>query len=384
MWTWGQAMAGAISCVSTVLMITVAHAQLLPAVPENLPEIHRLSLAGDVRAIKRAIAQDSNVVRTLDKRGCTALSWARDRTTAKALAKAGVDLNRQDADGLTALMHAAFFGRDDVIDELLKMGSDPRLLDRLGNTALHWSGTPAVARRLMRAGLRPDVRNKRGDVPATTALLFGRSEASKLLTDELRRIKDQRDWRLLDPKGMRVLVWPLLHRAMDSDDEGVISGQIAEGSKRIREALAAGGFEVVDAPRGSIPELTMSPHSRQTYERPSHPLFGAGWEGEITLLEFGEDEVMPVAKAANADLVVVPVVLAALWIQDSIRAVCVSQVSVLNTKSGTWICNPVHGLYEDRRWMVYPLAKKKNAAAQSLYKALEPFLYLCGATKKGK
>ncbi|NLH98021.1 MAG: ankyrin repeat domain-containing protein [Chthonomonadales bacterium] len=371
-------------CVWGVLILSVTHAQTRPVVPENLPELHNRAMAGDTRAIAQAIAQDRGIVESLDAYGRTALFYAVNRATVRALARGNPDLNRQDKDGLTALMHAAFHGRADVVDELLKRGSDTQVLDRFGNTALHWSGSPEVARRLMQAGLRPDVANKLGQVPATMALFLGSAKASMLLADEIRRLKDRQDWRLLDPRGKRVLVWPVVHRDPDSDDEGVINGQIAEGGKAIRESLSRAGFEVVEMDRATTPELAVSAGSLLIAERPSHPLLGAGWEGEITLLCVDKDEIMKVASAANADLTVVPIILGALWIRDSIRAVCVSQVSVLNTKSGSWICNPVDSIYEDARWMIYPLAKKKNAAAQSLKNALQPFLHLCGVTRPRK
>lgn len=59
-----------------------------------------------------------------------------DTDALKALIEHGVDVNRANEYGCTALMIAAFYGRDDVIKTLLDNGADVNRVDRDGNTAL--------------------------------------------------------------------------------------------------------------------------------------------------------------------------------------------------------------------------------------------------------
>ncbi|KQC32482.1 MULTISPECIES: ankyrin repeat domain-containing protein [Nonlabens] len=47
----------------------------------------------------------------------------------------GVDA--KDSDGRTALMHASFFGKEELLEELIKRGADVNHQDKIGYSALH-------------------------------------------------------------------------------------------------------------------------------------------------------------------------------------------------------------------------------------------------------
>ena len=67
-----------------------------------------------------------------------ALHWACIKghlECAKALLRAGADINKQDDFGWTPLMEAANWGRIEVVRELLKRGAKKDLKDKDGDTA---------------------------------------------------------------------------------------------------------------------------------------------------------------------------------------------------------------------------------------------------------
>src|SRR5262245_33327062 len=69
----------------------------------------------------------------------------------RTMASKGADLNFRDRSGSTALMWAAFneYGDAAVVEELLKLGADPHVVNKAGETTLTWAlrrgETPAVA-----------------------------------------------------------------------------------------------------------------------------------------------------------------------------------------------------------------------------------------------
>ena len=85
--------------------------------------------------------------------------------------KAGTNINAKDADGMTALMHAANFARDKVTKLLLKHGADAKIRDSSGKTALMYAADHEeddVARLLLEHGADVNAKDKSGN----TALMF--------------------------------------------------------------------------------------------------------------------------------------------------------------------------------------------------------------------
>lgn len=95
----------------------------------------------------------------------------------------GVDVNRQDQDGMTAMMH---YIDKDMTKELLRAGADLHLTDRDGNTALHHAlecGSQDTARFLIRKGADYNKPNNDGITPAGIAAESGLEMALELMTN---------------------------------------------------------------------------------------------------------------------------------------------------------------------------------------------------------
>lgn len=80
----------------------------------------------------------------------------------KILCAAGATVRACNKYGWTALSRALFWGRPDVMRELLYAGSSIDWVDSQGNTLLHLATGDDVARMLIWAGARPDVPNEIG------------------------------------------------------------------------------------------------------------------------------------------------------------------------------------------------------------------------------
>ncbi len=89
----------------------------------------------------------------------------------------GVDVNRRDRRGMTALMlNAEHFCYKDAVKQFLQAGADLNLADNEGNTALHyalWSGDSGVARYLIKKGADYNRPNNQGITPMQAAVENG-------------------------------------------------------------------------------------------------------------------------------------------------------------------------------------------------------------------
>ncbi|WP_035340152.1 MULTISPECIES: ankyrin repeat domain-containing protein [Dickeya] len=100
---------------------------------------------------------------------------------------AGYNLNTPDEKGYTAVILAAYHGRDDTLALLLANGADPCQQDKRGNSALMgavFKGELKIAQRLMAAKCNPNLRNHAGQTAAMYASLFQRSEILSALQEK--------------------------------------------------------------------------------------------------------------------------------------------------------------------------------------------------------
>ncbi len=104
---------------------------------------------------------------------------------AQLLLAHGADANRQDIYGWTPLMRAAHEGYEQTLGVLLAVrGLDLALVDERGRTALHhaaFSGRADVVRSLLDAGADPQVRDGDGRRPSELAKAVGFPQLASLL-----------------------------------------------------------------------------------------------------------------------------------------------------------------------------------------------------------
>lgn len=107
--------------------------------------------------------------------------------------KAGANINAKDADGMTALMHAANFARDKVTKLRLKHGADVNAKDKSGNTALMFAAgqeeqyikieNDKVVRLLLEHGAEVDAKNESGETALMVAASNGYEKNVTLLLE---------------------------------------------------------------------------------------------------------------------------------------------------------------------------------------------------------
>lgn len=99
----------------------------------------------------------------------------------------GVDVNRRDDQGMTALMlNADHYCFKDVIKPLIQAGADIQVADNDGNTALHYAlqyGDQGVARYLIKKGADYNLPNNDGKTPVQIAVETGMDTVLELMTD---------------------------------------------------------------------------------------------------------------------------------------------------------------------------------------------------------
>jgi thioredoxin-related protein len=114
-----------------------------------------------------------------------------------------IDINQQDADGWTALMHAVKAGNQQQIDILLKAGALPNIADKLGRTPLEIATKQSalITFQLIQAGADVNVRNAGGIPVIMIAAGKGRQDLVELLISAGARL-DYKDY-----QGNTILKW---------------------------------------------------------------------------------------------------------------------------------------------------------------------------------
>jgi hypothetical protein len=123
-----------------------------------------------------------------------------DSLVAKLLAT-GVDVNRKDSGGWTALMCAAYQGHVSICKKLVQRGSDINARDKNGETALFkaaYTGKVAVVAELLKLGANPGTKNNDGMTALAVALKNGHTEVETLLE----RSVIPKDWHDICTKGV--------------------------------------------------------------------------------------------------------------------------------------------------------------------------------------
>ena len=108
-------------------------------------------------------------------------------TRVRELLAAGADPNRYtDSTGYTALIQAAWRGRDSIVSLLIKHGADLDIQHKGGWTALFMAagrGHNLVAKRLIKAGADLNIQNKDGETALHRAANEGHNEVTTTLME---------------------------------------------------------------------------------------------------------------------------------------------------------------------------------------------------------
>lgn len=102
------------------------------------------------------------------------------------LKKGGIDLDKRDQAGCTALYYAAAKGTRDIVRLLLDAGADPGLANNQSAVPLHsvsQSGNKEIIRMLVEHGADINATDKRGRTPLVCSAMEGKTEASLLLLE---------------------------------------------------------------------------------------------------------------------------------------------------------------------------------------------------------
>lgn len=134
----------------------------LPKVPKTLP-------------LFNAPGTDGRVLAAAEQGNADQIDW---------IMADGGNCDEADAQGQTALMHAAMANYAAVATTLIAHDARLDLVDRLGDTALHWaaqSGSAGVLRVLLAAHAEVDATDGKGETPLMLAAGNNHPEAVRLL-----------------------------------------------------------------------------------------------------------------------------------------------------------------------------------------------------------
>jgi uncharacterized protein len=139
------------------------------------PSLRLMARAGKISEIPRAQWVDAH---RYDQEWFDAARVGR-MDILRALHEAHYPMDSQTSAGYTAVILSAYDSQPEGLDYLLRIGADPCLGDRNGNTALMgalYKGNLAIARRLLATHCPIDQVNNAGETALSFAALFGRVE----------------------------------------------------------------------------------------------------------------------------------------------------------------------------------------------------------------
>ncbi len=249
-----------------------------------------IDAGADVRALPPADDRDQRALPVL-------AAVLPDLRLLRALIGHGVDLNAAHA-GMTPLLAAtrdSWHGRPEAVMTLLANGSDPRAVDRDGNTPLHHAARscdPGVAALLRDAAAELDVANRDGLTPLGVACACGNWRLARFLLERGARPEPEVATPALlpaagteedDTAGVHLL---LKHKARtDARD--------AHGRSALHEAAAAGHAEIIAA----LLEAGADAHARDAAGRT--PLLDAARAARLAAVEALAPRSDPAAQDAE-------------------------------------------------------------------------------------
>jgi len=145
------------------------------------------AVAGDLRLVEAAQAQDRDMIRTLLQQH--------------------VDVNAPQGDGATALHWAAYWDDPVSADLLLRAGASVNAANELGVTPLALASSGAMADKLLAAGANPNLVTSTGESPLMAAARAGRADMAKALLLHGANVNAKENVR-----GQTALMWAVAQR----------------------------------------------------------------------------------------------------------------------------------------------------------------------------
>ena len=231
--------------------------------------LHVVSAKGtSVESIERVIDCGADI-EAKNEDGWTPLHHASckgDRAVIAKLREKGADLKAKTNNDLTPLELAAYYGRADAVEELLK-GKGIELIeveDKNGSRALHWAsrkGHPGVITKLREKGADLEAKTNNGLTPLHAAAFHGRADAVEELLKgngiKLIEAKDNLDRTPLHlasyATGNRDVIAKLREKGADlkaKTNDGQIplhNAACYSGADAVEELLKGKGIELVEA-----------------------------------------------------------------------------------------------------------------------------------------
>jgi ankyrin repeat protein len=135
--------------------------------------LHSAARFGETEEVRKCLEGGTNP-NAEDDNGRTALHYVSTTEAARVLLAGGANIEASDKQGWTPLCNATYFERDVVVEFLLAAGASATTGTSNGRTGLHLAHSADVARALIRAGAQIDASDKRGIVPLHVAIDRGR------------------------------------------------------------------------------------------------------------------------------------------------------------------------------------------------------------------
>ncbi len=156
------------------------------ALAENILNIHRHAIDGNIKVLKQLISENINPDIT-GADGYTPLILAAiygHKEVAELLLKKGANVNARDFDGYSTLNNAATFGNTEVVELLLQKGANVNVSDYNGCSPLRNAapfGYTEIAELLLESGADVDAADKDGNTPLMKAVIYGYAQIVRLL-----------------------------------------------------------------------------------------------------------------------------------------------------------------------------------------------------------
>ncbi len=167
-----------------------------------------------------------------------------DEKRAIELIKDGVNIEKKDKFGYTALMMASMYGNVEVVEALLSRGAKVDEKNDSGYTALIWASANdhvEIVKALLDAGAKVNEKNDTGYTALMTASANDYVEVVKTLLDAGAKVDEKND------KGYTALIWASIHA-----DVEVVKTLLSRGAK-VDEKDKFGGTALMRASeRGDV------------------------------------------------------------------------------------------------------------------------------------